>query len=185
MDSIHISKVLSGDTGAFRYFVNTYKDFAFSLSYSIVKNEYLAEESIQESFIKAFENLKTFRKDASFKTWFGRIVINESLQKVEIKKKETISVDNISESEIEFTEDILKSITLKEQKLYISAIFEILSPKESLVLELFHLKENSIKEIMELTVWSQSKIKMLLVRGRKNFYCKLKEMLKTEVEELR
>ena len=185
MDSIYIEKVLNGDTDAFRYFVNTYKEFAFSLSYSILKNEYLAEESIQESFIKSFENLKIFRKDSSFKTWFGRIVINESLRKAEMKKRETISVDKISESEIEFVEDSLLSIKNKEQKFYISAVFEILSPKESLVLELFYLRENSINEINELTGWSKSKIKMLLVRGRKSFYYKLNKILKTEVKEIR
>lgn len=61
MDNIYIRKVLSGNIDAFKYFVETYKDFAFSLSYSILKNKYLAEESVQESFIKAYDKLGTFK----------------------------------------------------------------------------------------------------------------------------
>lgn len=184
MDSIYIKKVLCGDTDAFRYFVKNYKDFAFSLSYSIVKDKYLAEECIQESFIKSFEKLKSFRQDSKFKTWFGRIVINESLSKMASRKKELFCVDEISEGDIQCVEDTLQSIVKMEQKFYISSVFELLPPKESLVLELFHLKEYSLKEITEITGWSISKIKMLLVRGRKDFYVKLSEMLKIDVKEI-
>ncbi len=184
MDSIYIRKVLSGDTDAFRFFVNNYKDFGFSLSYSIVKNKYIAEECVQEAFIKSFEKLKSFKQDSKFKTWFGRIVINESLKKVEAGNREFFSVDEISDVEIQLVEDTLKLIVKKEQRLYITSVFELLSPKESLVLELFYLKEYSMNEIAENTGWSMSKIKMLLLRGRKSFYAKLSEMLKTDVKEI-
>ncbi|MBE9467088.1 MAG: sigma-70 family RNA polymerase sigma factor [Bacteroidetes bacterium] len=184
MDSIYIKMVLSGDTEAFRYFVTTYKDYAFSLSYSLVKNQYSAEEVVQESFIKSFENLASFRKDAKFKTWFGRIVINESLRKLDLKKRETLSVDNVLENTIESVENSLQSLVKKEQTILITTVFESMQANESLVLELFYLKENSIIEIVELTGWSKSKIKMLLLRGRKSFYYKLNKMLKFELEEI-
>jgi DNA-directed RNA polymerase specialized sigma24 family protein len=61
-------------------------------------------------------------------------------------------------------------------------VFDLLQPNESIVLELFYLKEKSIKEIVDLTSWSESKIKMLLLRGRKSFYSKLNKMLKTEIK---
>lgn len=182
MDSIYIKKVLSGDTEAFRYFVNTYKDFAFSLSYSILKDSYIAEEAVQESFIKSFEKLATFRKDASFKTWFGRIVINESLRKV--NRSVALSVDEISENIIKTVDDALEILSRNEQKIIISEIFDLLHANESIVLELFYIKENSINEIIELTTWSKSKIKMLLLRGRKSFYDKLSKMLNNEMEDI-
>ncbi len=182
MDSIYIRKVLSGDTEAFRYFVNTYKDFAFSLSYSILKNNYFAEEAVQEAFIKSFEKLASFRKDASFKTWFGRIVINESLRKV--NKKNVLSVNDISEDIIKVVDDTVETLNKNEQKVLISEIFDLLQPNESIVLDLFYLKENTIKEIKEMTSWSESKIKMLLLRSRKSFYSKLSKILRNEMEDI-
>jgi len=184
MDSIYIEKVLSGDTEAFRFFVKTYKDYAFSISYSVLKNTYSAEEAVQESFIKAFQNLSSFRSDAKFKTWFGRIVINESLRKLDSNKRETLSVDNVLESSIESVETCLQSLVKEEQTILITSVFESMQPNESLILDLFYLKENSILEICELTGWSKSKIKMLLLRGRKSFYFKLNKILKLELEEI-
>ena len=49
MDDLYVNKVLNGDVEAFRYFVDTYKNYAFSLSFSITKNTYYSEEAIQEA----------------------------------------------------------------------------------------------------------------------------------------
>jgi len=184
MDGLYIQKVLDGDTEAFQYFVRQYKDFAFSLSYSILKHTHLAEEALQDSFVKAFENLKSFKQESAFKTWLARIVINESLQLASKENKERLVSVDLSENQITAVENSIQSLVRKEQTFYISAAFEQLSSQESLALELFYLKENSIREIKELTGWSESKIKMLLVRGRKNFYNRLEELLRSERKEI-
>ena len=64
MDSLYIDKVLSGDSHAFSYFISNYKDMAFSVSLSIVKNELLAEEAVQEAFIQAYLSLRSFRSSS-------------------------------------------------------------------------------------------------------------------------
>ncbi len=183
MDSIYIKKVQSGNIDAFKYFVETYKDFAFSLAYSILKNNYLAEESVQESFIKTYDKLDTFKYNAKFKTWFGRIVINESLRKVS-KNKSNEKFNNISEIEISDIEDAMNKLLTEERRFYIEKVFENLNHEESLVLELYYLKEFSIKEICTMTNWSSSKVKMLNLRGRQNFYAKLCSILKSEIRKV-
>lgn len=183
MDSIYIKKVLSGNIEAFKYFIVIYKNFAFSLSYSILKNNYLVEESVQESFIKAFDKLSTFKQSATFKTWFGRIVINESLKKAS-QKNESLTISEIPENEITEIECTLNNLLIEERRFYISQIFESLSSEESLVLDLYYLKEFSIKEICSMTNWSTSKVKMLNLRGRKNFYLKLQAILKFEMKKV-
>ncbi len=184
MDGLYIQKVLDGDTKAFQYFVRQYKDFAFSLSYSILKHTHLAEEALQDSFVKAFENLKSFKQESSFKTWLARIVINESLKLASKENKERLAPAELSENQITAVENSMQTLIRKDQTYYISVAFEQLSSQESLALELFYLKENSIREIKELTGWSESKIKMLLVRGRKNFYNRLEELLRSERKEI-
>ena len=183
MDSVFIKKVLSGDCDAFEHFVSKYKDFAFALSYSVVKDRFSAEEAVQKSFIKAFEKLHTFKQNATFKTWFGRIIINESLREV-TKYKESNDIKNISEEEITEVDFTLNNLIQKERKLLISKIFKNLSYEESLVLELYYLKEFTIKEVCEVTDWSQSKVKMLNLRGRKNFYYQMKIILKNEMKDV-
>lgn len=184
MDDLYVNKVLNGDVEAFRYFVDTYKDYAFSLSFSITKNTYYSEEAIQEAFIKTFENLSKYRGDSRFKTWFGRIVINESFKKVDKKTIEALPIDDVSEDFLKTIDDTLSSVDSEERKYLISNVFESLHANESLALDLFYLKENSINEIIELTDWSKSKTKMLLLRGKKSLYNKLSKVLKYKLEEL-
>jgi RNA polymerase sigma factor (sigma-70 family) len=184
MDDFYIEKILKGDYNSFQYFIKTYKRFAFSLSYAILKDKHLTEDVVQDSFVKAFNGLKHFNRNSTFQTWLGKIVINESLRKAKSKKSEYIMYDEISDHEIEVVNDSINSLIVEEQKFYISAVFELLSVNESLALELFYLKDNTIENIMEITGWSTSKTKMLLLRGRKSFYTQLKKILKSEIKEI-
>lgn len=184
MDDLYVDKVINGDVESFRYFVDTYKDYAFSLSFSITKNSYCAEEAIQEAFIKAFENLSKFRTDSKFKTWFGRIVINESLKRVDKKKVKTLSIEDVSDDFIKTIDETICDVDIEDRRKMITEVFNSLKLNESLALDLFYLKEHSTNEIIELTGWSKSKIKMLLLRGRKSFYNKLSNVLKYKLEEL-
>lgn len=151
MDELYVRKVLNGDNEAFRYFVNTYKDFECSLWHSIVKCTYLAEEAVRYSYIKALENLKAFKHNSSFKTWLGHIVINESLRKIAQEKGNTLPLDAISEKEIISINIFLKQIQQSDQKTCISLAFEQLPAETSLVLESFYINDLSIKEIGALT----------------------------------
>ncbi|ANQ49093.1 RNA polymerase sigma factor [Flammeovirga sp. MY04] len=182
MDSIYIKKVLEGDTQSFQFLVGKYKEEGFSVAFSIVKNQYQAEEILQESFIKAFEKLDQFKGKSSFKTWFFRIIINESLQKTRKSLPEQ-PLDFALEKEQEVN-SILDDINLEEQRNIITDVFETLTPNESLALDLYHLKEYSIKEIEDVTDWKASKIKMLLSRGRKNFYGKLLSVFKIDKKSI-
>lgn len=185
MDEVYIDRVLKGDYNAFQYFVKTYQTYVYSISFAILKDAHLAEDAVQDAYINAFKGLNKFRRDAEFKTWLGKIVINESLKKVDKRKIETdfILDDSVyaSANEIEY---MLLPLERAEQKYYITLVFEQLKANESLVLELFYLKEHSIAEINKLTGWSNSKIKMLLLRGREQFYRKLKMILKSELREI-
>ena len=74
-----IESVLKGNDNDFALIVDRYKDRAFSLLCGIVKNQMDAEEALQDSFIKAFNALKSFRQEAKFSTWFYKIVYNTGI----------------------------------------------------------------------------------------------------------
>jgi len=184
MDDHYIKKVLDGQTEEFRYFIKQYKDLAFSVAFSVVKNEFTAAEVVQESFIKAFENLKSFKGESKFSTWLCRIVINESF-KTARKEKRTVSETGFVTG-LDYQENpvIFDELKESEQKYYINECLNRLPANECLVLRLFYLAENSIKEICEMTGWSESNVKVHLHRGRKNMQELLQRMLKTEVKSI-
>lgn len=163
MDDEYINRVLSGDTTAFGYFLTTYKDMAFNVALSIVKDDDYAEEIVQDSFMKAYGGLKSFKRSAKFKTWFYRIVVNESFQKLR-KLKKHVSTTSIDFIESEQKEKLCNNPI--QNSIDVQAPLKRLSANESLALNLFYLEENSLKELCDITGWTMANAKVILHRAR-------------------
>ena len=180
MDSVYIKKVLDGGTEDFRYFIQKYKDLAFSVAVSVVKNEFDAEEVVQEAFIKAFQNLKSFRGKSEFKTWFYRIVINEAFKRIQKEKNEILLPTDQNLPEVEDFTDTFKGMNADEQGILVNESLKKIPPQESLSLRLFYLEGNTIKEITNLTGWSEANVKVILHRARKHLLEVVNTMINTE-----
>jgi RNA polymerase sigma-70 factor, ECF subfamily len=76
MDQPHlIERSLNGDLNAFNELVIEYQNLAYSVAYRLLDDTDAAGDAVQDSFIKAFRALDTFR-GGSFKSWLMRIVTN-------------------------------------------------------------------------------------------------------------
>jgi RNA polymerase sigma factor (sigma-70 family) len=178
MDEICINQILQGDSQAFRQLITKYKDMAYSIAMSVVKDEFYAEEILQESFLIAYDKLATFKGNSKFSTWFYRIVINQSFKIAKKHKTEFVDfVETPPEISDEIENAILK-LELDDQKHYITEALKKIAPKESLILRLFYLDENSIEEIRSISGWSSSNIKVILHRARINLKHILTEIYK-------
>ena len=177
MDDIYIKKVLSGDTEAYRYFLKTYKDMAYHVAVSILKDPSYAEEAVQDAFMKAFKGLKSFNRTATFKSWFYRIVINEAFQRLrKIKRERVVFAPHAEILTLEST-SVFDSDE-EEQKYLIGEALNRLPPNESLALNLFYLESYSLAEIGNITGWSMSNAKVILHRARKALRLTLGSILK-------
>jgi RNA polymerase sigma-70 factor (ECF subfamily) len=180
MDEICIRRILDGDSEAFRQIITKYKDMAYSLAMSVIKNEFYAEEILQSSFLIAYDKLSTFKGSSKFSTWFYRIVINESFKYVKKHKTEFIDFVEIPPEIPNEIENAILKLELDDQKYYITEALKKISPKESLILRLFYLDENNIVEICSITGWSSSNIKVILHRARINLKHILTEIYKLD-----
>lgn len=148
---------------------------AFNVSHSIIKDEQYAEEVTQDAFMKAFNGLKSFNRTAKFKSWFYRIVVNESFLRLRTlkKRKSFVSIEEQSDAILEeHFEDISENNTNK-----INEALSLLDAKESLAIELFYLQELSINEITTITGWTKANTKVILHRARKSIRQIWKEKL--------
>ncbi|MBE3132598.1 MAG: sigma-70 family RNA polymerase sigma factor, partial [Acidobacteria bacterium] len=68
--------VCAGDSGAFRVLVERHSRQAFRLAYQLTGNQQDAEDVVQETFLRAYRQLKRFESRASFGTWIHRIAVN-------------------------------------------------------------------------------------------------------------
>lgn len=158
-----IKKAIAGDKNALSVLVDKYKDIAFNLAISIVKDEEDAKDITQDSFLKVLENIENFRNESKFSTWLYRIVYNLSIQFVRSKKK-LDSIENVSHILTETSSDTLET---NEKDQIIKSSLDTLDENERLLVALFYLGEKSVKEIKEITSLSVSNIKVILHRSRK------------------
>ena len=180
MDSVYIRNVLNGSTEDFRFLIRKYKDLAFSVAVAVVKNEFDAEEVVQESFIKVFQHLKSFGGKSDFKTWFYRIVINEAFKHLQKSKREIVLSTDQNIPEPEEIEETFKGLNAAEQKWLITESLKKIPSREALGLQLFYLEGNTIDEITNLTGWSEANSKVILHRARKHLLEVVNAMLGKE-----
>lgn len=188
-DEVHILDAVrqtqQGDTRAFEVVLSRFKSPAFTIALRIVKSREDAEEVAQDSFIKAYKNLSSFKGDSKFSTWFFKIVYNTALTKIRKKK---ILVNELDEQMNQIEDrgqmDGWKQLQVTDQKRYIRLALESLSRDDSLVITLFYLSENSLPEICEITGWKHSAAKVKLHRARKKLEVALFGLLDEEIKTL-
>ena len=78
-DAAVVAQVRAGDSAAFRVLVERHGRPVFRLAFRLTGNRQDAEDVVQETFLRAFRQLKRFESRASFGTWIHRIAVNCSM----------------------------------------------------------------------------------------------------------
>lgn len=150
---------------------------AFSVAISIVKQEHLAEDVVQDAFIKCYQSLSSFTGKSKFSTWFYRIVVYVAFTSIRHKKLQQVDFD-LTDHDQTSDASVLDDIIDHERKEMINDALAILSPKESVALRLFYLEEQSMEEMMEIMGWTLANTKIILHRARKNMQQILHQLIK-------
>ncbi|MBQ4821208.1 RNA polymerase sigma factor [Aquimarina sp. MMG016] len=99
-----VEKSKSGDRNSQYQLYELYVDAMYNVSMRMIGIKEDAEDIIQDSFVEAFRNLKSFRYESTFGSWLKRIVINKSINHLKLKKIPITPLDNheyhISEEKI-------------------------------------------------------------------------------------
>jgi len=99
-ENLLVAKAQAGDVESFEALVSLYEKRVYYVAYRIVENSPDAEDVLQETFLKAYENLRRFRRQSSFYTWIVQIAVNAALQRVHRRRRrQTVSIDNPGEEE--------------------------------------------------------------------------------------
>jgi RNA polymerase sigma-70 factor, ECF subfamily len=92
----------AGDTTAFEELVARYDRKLFRIACQILHNPDDAQDVVQDTFIKVFQNLGQFRADSKFSTWLYRIVVNQSLMELrKQRRKPSTTIDLFNECDEE------------------------------------------------------------------------------------
>ncbi|MBB4037603.1 RNA polymerase sigma-70 factor (ECF subfamily) [Dysgonomonas hofstadii] len=169
-EKLQIRKVLKGDTSAFGYFVDTYQDMAITIAYRVCGNKQDAEDIVQNAFVKAFHNLETFRSDSKFSTWFYRIVYNTAITETRGVGRNTEFEDyKMADTAYYSDMDTMTQIEENERNEMINKTLDMMPKDESVLLTLYYLEDNPVKDIAVITNLTEANVKVKLHRARKRF----------------
>jgi RNA polymerase sigma-70 factor (ECF subfamily) len=162
-----IDSVKKGNTSDYSIIINRYKNKAFSMLRRMLKDEFDAEEILQDCFLKAYNSLRSFKGESKFSTWFYRIVYNSALTKLSSQKRkiesEMTSVEEHFDLVSSYNSDEIEKKDIKD---LIQETINKLPERYSTIITLFYLNEMSIEEISEVMQISISNVKVMLHRSR-------------------
>ena len=156
-DSTLVSQYIQGNEGAFAELIKRHKSKVYTTIYLIVKDRYLAEDLLQDVFIKVVHKMKggQYNDEGKFLPWVVRIAHNLAIDYFRRNKRyPTIVMDegmNIFNS-LSFSEDSSESIQIKgENEALIRSLIQKLPESQREVVLMRHFSDMSFQEIADAT----------------------------------
>ena len=107
-----ITRVLTGDRLAGRELYDAHAPRVFRLAFSMTRDEELARECTQDTFVRAFTKLDSFRQQAAFSTWIHRIAVSTVLETLRGRRRAAARFVSIDEAYDVHAEDNSRDIEL-------------------------------------------------------------------------
>jgi RNA polymerase sigma-70 factor (ECF subfamily) len=170
-----IKEILNGKTEQYEYFLDRYGQQVFVLVDRIVSCQEDAEELTQDVFLKAFQQLSSFKAESSFSTWIYRIATNLAISAVRKKRNDVLRLDdsvfaNLSDTQVdEALED-----ESEEQMERLQQAMNQLEADERALITLYYLEEKPLAEVAFILGMTEGNAKVKLHRIRKKLYVLIK-----------
>ena len=160
-----------------RVLFDEFADATYTLGYRILGDRHLAEDVVQETFIKIIHSLAKYRGEGPIGGWIYRIGYREAIT-VSRKRRETVmDPDSVTFTTLEAPESVESSVLHGELIAQLdNAIFELSEPVRA-AFTLRDIQGLSTKEVSEILEVSESAVKMRLARAREALRLRLKEYL--------
>lgn len=174
-ESAMIAAILAGDLRQFHDLIRPFERQVYLMALSMLRDEAEAEDAAQESFIKAFRNLSSFRADSRFSTWLISITLNEARTRLRRKRGVKMeSLDDAGDGERSVSPALLRdwreipseALERQEVRSILRKAIEELPEMYREVVVLRDVEEMSVNEAAEAMGVSVSVIKVRLHRAR-------------------
>jgi len=159
-----IRRCSGGEIRAQELLYRRFFSFAMSVCIRYTRNEDEAMEAVNDSFMKVLDNLSEFAPARSFKTWYGRILINTAIDyyRRNVKNSLFISADAITDC-VEKEPEIEAELSAED----ILNLFTHLPEQYKITFNLFEIEGYSHEEIGNMLGITESTSRSNLARAKK------------------
>lgn len=169
LDQELITKALHGDDDAFSMLVETYQNPVYNLCYRMLGENTAAEDAAQETFWRAYQNLKAYDPQRSFATWLLSIAAHHCIDLQRKRRLQLFEMDEYPDFDIQDTGTPgPESMVIDgDENRELHALIQTLNPPDraAVILKYWYgCSEEEISEMLSLTV---SAVKSRLHRARR------------------
>lgn len=185
MDLAHRAR--DGDESAFAEIMRRYSPRVFYVASRFFRERSLVEDAAQEVFLKTFTQLESFEARGSLEGWITRIATNTCLNMIRgSKRRPELTISDLTEDENNWLDNKLANVATERyrssERSMIAAdladrVLRTLSPDDRLVLTLMDGEELSVNDVVKLTGWSESKVKVTAFRARRRMRKAVEKLL--------
>jgi RNA polymerase sigma factor (sigma-70 family) len=185
-DETLLRRTQKGDHHAFDVLVERYKQRLYATVYHMTGNHEDANDLVQETFIKAFKSLHTFRGRSSFYTWIYRIAVNRTINFLKrSKNKNQYSLDDI-DSSIQTDPDFLelmshvtprREVGLKELQQKLNEALQKLSETHRAVVIMHDIQGMTHADIAKVMRCSEGTVRSRLFYARQHLQSLLSDYI--------
>src|SRR6185295_18951851 len=177
----------AGDEAAFAEIVRRYSPRVFRFASKFFRQRSVVEDAAQEVFMKAFTQLSSYEGRGSMEGWLTRITTNTCLNLLRsAKRRPEFASADLSEDETTWLENQLSEVAAERhrasERSFVAAdladrVMQDMSPDDRVVLTLIDGEDASVKEVAELTGWSEAKVKVQAFRARRRMRAAVEKLL--------
>jgi RNA polymerase sigma-70 factor (ECF subfamily) len=177
-----------GDAAAFEQLVRAHDQSVLRLALNLLRSAEDANDIYQETFLRVFRNLNSFRFDCSFHTWLYRIVTNlclDHMRKRKVRREEPTVIttadgpldrmDTVPEDRAHG--DPQRNLLSNELKIRLEKVLSQLTPRERMVFEMRHYQGMRLRAIGEVLGTSEEAAKNCLFRATQKLRAALGDFL--------
>lgn len=182
-DDVLVKKAIGGSEEAYKKIVEKYERALYFHILKMIKDREQVEDLVQETFVKAFDNLNTYSTNYAFSTWLYRIATNHTIDYLRKKKLKTLSIDEPvktkdGDMEMQLPDESAstdRNIIRKQRQKIVRSAIEDLPEKYRKVIEMRHMEEKSYQEIADVLDLPLGTVKAHIFRARELLYKALKD----------
>jgi RNA polymerase sigma-70 factor, ECF subfamily len=188
-----VEKAQSGDFDAFNTLIEKYKTKIYQLALKMSRNQEDAEDILQETFLKAVDNIDKFRAESSFGTWLYTIAVNVVRAQYAKDKRMDLSPieeylpsghgDNSASGKLFDWGDPHEILERKELKSAIENMLADMPPKYSMPFVLRYYEDMSIDEVAKAMDLSIPATKSRVLRARLALREQLSDVFQEKIDE--
>jgi RNA polymerase sigma-70 factor (ECF subfamily) len=166
-----VRKSQQDDERAFGELVSRYESKVYSLALKMLRNPEDAEDVLQDTFLRAYRGIKSFKGNSTFSTWIYRITANSALMRLRKRQLPTVSIDDADEREApiniaDWAPGPVEQMLNQETQAAMTEAIDALPPEFRQVFVLRDIEELSNAEVAEILDLSVAAVKSRLHRAR-------------------